>query len=499
MSDTVISYAPYETAYEFHKAIDLTVKAIMGPFGSGKSVACVNDLLYIAFRQKPNQERVRNTRFGIIRATYPNLKTTTKKTIELWIPPHLGRIKESVPMEGLFTIPLSDGTKARIELMLIAIDDETSIKKLRSTDFTAIWINEATEVSKEVFNAAIERKGRYPSNNLGTCTWGGVIMDFNMPPKGHWLNSLFNSPETPDDYKLFIQPPAAFKHISEDGIISYTVNPDAENLTQGGTRTIEDGLKYYEDQIRSKKTTGDLEGIDQLLCLMEVTAKHGKPVWSNFSHDLHVSKEVLTPINGLDTLIGIDTSGIHPAALIAQFVHGKWVVFDELYGEEAGFEEFVQGALLPILQVRYQQCSFNVVCDPANAKDSFKAMTPVAYLRECGLNAVVANTNQIRPRVEAVARLFSRTMAGLLFNKTCELCIASCGGGYVYKKLPVKGTVDEVYSAMPAKNNFSHIADALQYLALYIMKGDIVGVMTEEDERVKRILHQRMAAKRRIL
>lgn len=46
--------------------------------------------------------------------------------------------------------------------MLIAVDDETSVKKLRSTDFTAIWINEATEVSKEVFNAAIERKGRYP-------------------------------------------------------------------------------------------------------------------------------------------------------------------------------------------------------------------------------------------------------------------------------------------------------------------------------------------------
>lgn len=86
MSETVISYAPYETAYQFHRAVDLTVKAIMGPFGSGKSVACVNELLYIAIRQAPNNEGIRNTKFGVIRATYPNLKTTTKKTIELWIP-----------------------------------------------------------------------------------------------------------------------------------------------------------------------------------------------------------------------------------------------------------------------------------------------------------------------------------------------------------------------------------------------------------------------------
>jgi hypothetical protein len=481
MADKVLNYIPYDTPMRFHQATNMFVRAICGPFGSGKSVTCIQDLLYISMRQEPAADGNRYTRHGIIRASYPNLRTTTKKSMEMWYPSECGFIKETAPMEGNYRIPLPDGTTVVMELLLIAVEKAENVKKLRSTDFTAIWINEATEVSPAVLTAATERVGRYPSDRLGTCTAKGVLMDYNKPHRGHWLRTLFESANTPSNYAYFEQPPAGYKHISDDGLISYTFNPNADNLKVLG-------LDYYPNQVAAKQLVGDIDEIDQLVCMLDVDPKHGKPVFGTFDREIHVAKGVLKPIEGQDTIIAIDTSGVHPSAIIAQFMGQKWGIIDELYGEDSGFDDFIYGALLPVLSTRYKGSKMLAVCDPANARNSLTATTPVANLIEANIPATVAPTNKIKPRIEAGTQMLSRTTGGILISPNCEMLIAALAGGYVYKKLSISGTIDHTYSAEPEKNDHSHPADAFQYLSLHILR---VGDLDNNADEVRRAMQKR--------
>lgn len=489
MSTKHLNYIPYPTPMEFHFATNKFVRAICGPFGSGKSVTCVEELMFIAMRQEPAADGKRYTRFGVVRASYPNLRTTTKKTMEMWYPEECGTIKETAPMEGLYTVPLPDGTTVVMELLLIAVETAEDVKKLRSTDFTAIWINEATEVAQEVLTAATERVGRYPSDRFGTCTWKGVLLDYNKPPRGHWLRNLFESVDTPDNYQYFEQPPAAFKHISEDGIVTYTFNPEADNLKVLGP-------DYYPDQVAAKRLVGAFDEIDQLLCMLDVDSKPGKPVFVNFSRETHVAKSVLQPIEGQDTIIAIDTSGIHPAALIAQHLGRQWGIIDELYGDGTGFEDFIYGALLPVLTQRYRASRLLAVCDPANARNGFNATTPVANLIDARIPAIVAPTNALKARIEAGNQMLSRTMGGVLISPACELLIAALAGGYRFKKTTIAGTIDQTYAATPEKNQHSHPADAFEYLSLHILRA---GELDQNSDDVRRQMKTQMRIKKRVM
>lgn len=484
-----LNYIPYDTPMRLHRDVDMFVRGICGPFGSGKSVTCVEELMYIAMRQKPADDNVRYTKMGVIRATYPNLKSTTKKTMEMWYPSECGSIKETVPMEGKYRIPLPDGTIVQMELLLISAEDEDDVKKLRSTDFTAIWINEATEVTVDVLSAAIERVGRYPSDRFGKCTYSGILLDYNKPPTNHWLIDLFDSPDTPDNYRYYEQPPAAFKRESEDGIIAYEVNPEADNLKVLGP-------DYYPNQIANRKLRGDTDSIDQLLCMLRVDAKAGKPVFPTFERGFHVAKSIIQPILGQDVIIGIDTSGIHPAAVLSQFTGKKWAVVDELYGDETGMDDFIHAALLPVLQTRYPNCKPLAVCDPANARNSYNATSPVVNLQQAGIPAIIAPTNDPKARIEAGSKLLGKSYGGLLISPHCELLIMALAGGYRYRKLKIAGTIDVTYSSSPEKNEHSHPADAFQYLALQILR---MGDTDDRSSEVQRVLHNRLKVRTRVM
>ena len=485
-----LNYIPYPTPMLFHSQHHFMLRGICGPFGSGKSVSCIEELLFIAMRQAPAANKIRSVRFGVIRATYPNLKNTVRKDMLKWYPSECGGIKESVPMEGLYEIPLGDGTKIRMELLLLAAEDEADVKKLRSLNLTAIWINEATEVASQVLDAAIERIGRFPTGDDGLCTWGGVILDYNKPPRGHWLHKLIYDADLPDNYQFYEQPPAAFKTISDDGIITYELNLQADNLGN-----LVEG--YYQNQIDVRRRKGDFDGIDQLLCLLDVDDKRGKPVWAGFSRDRHVASAQILPIPGQDLLISIDTSGIHPAALFWQFTGHQWAILDELYGEGTGFEDFVYGALLPVIQTRYRMSSSVLaICDPADARNSLTATTPTATLQEANIPAKKAVTNNPKSRIEAVSQLLNRDSGGILISPNCELLITACAGGYRYKKTAISGTIDVTYSSSPEKNEWSHPADALQYGALHVLR---VGQLSENSDFIKRHMAQRIGVRKRVM
>lgn len=186
----------------------------MGPVGSGKSSACVTEILRRAAQQKPGPDGVRRSRFAVIRNTYGQLADTTRKTFEQWIPATVGGKRLGTWNEQRFTFTMEfihddgKGTKHPLhcEVLFRALDRPEDVKKLLSLELTGAYINEAREVPKHVLDVLETRIGRYPSKAEGGASWSGIWMDTNPWAAGHWGAKLFAKLGPRDGYALFRQP-----------------------------------------------------------------------------------------------------------------------------------------------------------------------------------------------------------------------------------------------------------------------------------------------------
>lgn len=483
---TTTTYNAYPTMVRFHEDYKKYNKRfVAGPPGSGKSVGNAIELLAIAVRQEPTPDGIRPTKFGVIRSTYGELERTTLETLKAWLPAKYTKINHSKPIRVRTSLPLSDGTTADIQFELIAIESVHDLGKLDSYEATAIWLNEMTGLPMELVGKAGERVGRYPPSNMwddgkNHCTYYGVIGDYNYPSKDHWLVSYLHEGELPPETMLYEQPPALLEHIDPDtGEATYTINPEAENLINLGN-----GKKYMDD-LHTYLRLGLYDMLQtRLLCRYGRAGGDGKRVFTNFDSEYHVSDHKIEPMKYTDTLISIDTSGIHPCALFWQNVRGHWQITDGIYGEEMGFEEFVDDVMTPLLTLRYPGCNVTCVCDPANARNSQTAITPTDLLNERGLNAITAPTNKFKERLQACEILLNKRDRGsLTISNHITLLIDALDGGYQYKKLQAVG-INTVFSTQPLKNKYSHWADAFQYGALHITTNTM---STEDLSLVKRL------------
>lgn len=464
-----ITYNPYKTLVKFHNALDYTYRFVAGSPASGKSVGNFMELLAIALRQEPTPQGIRPTRFGIIRSTYGELAETTLVTMKHWLPREYTKYTHGKPIKVHCVMPLPDGTTADIHFVLLAIATVDDLGKLDSAEFTAIWLNEMSGLPAEVVGKAGERTGRYPPSVMwddgkNHITYSGVIGDYNYPSRDHWIVSYLHlCDKMPENTILFEQPPALLEHVDDNGVVTYSINPEAENLVN-----LDGGKKYLKD-LATYQALGKQDMIEtRLLCRYGRAGGNGKPVVTNFA-PRHISETPLKPRLYTDTLISVDTSGIHPCALFWQYYQGAWQILHGLYGDEMGLEEFIADIISPLVTHRYEGCQILVVCDPANTRDARTATTPTELFRQYGYNAITAYSNRLKDRFQAVETLLNRHDKGrLLISPDVTMLIEALEGGYQYKKQRAVGLV-EVYSTTPLKNQFSHWADALQYGALHII------------------------------
>lgn len=177
---------------------DARVRVIMGPIGSGKSSGCVMEILRRAMQQEPGRDGIRRTRWAIIRNTYPQLRDTTQKTFEQWIPAQLGKWNNE---EYSFTLRFHD---VEAEVLFRALDRPEDEKKVLSLELTGAYLNELREIPQAIFDAIQGRVGRYPQMLDGGPTWFGVWGDTNPWHTGHWGQALFE--KRPEGMELYRQP-----------------------------------------------------------------------------------------------------------------------------------------------------------------------------------------------------------------------------------------------------------------------------------------------------
>lgn len=443
------TYIASPTMAKFHKS-DAFVRSLFGPIGSGKSVACVAEMMRIScFVQQPTPgTNVRESRWVVVRNTYRELMDTTIQTFFDWVPEHTGVFLKQ-DLKFTFKQALPDGTIVKAEFLFRALDKPDDIKKLLSLEVTGGWLNEAREIPKAIMDMLIGRLGRYPRkvDGLGGATRYCLLMDTNPPDSDHWYYKLFEE-QKPEGYEIFYQPSG--------------LSPEAENI-----KNLPDG--YYQKMQAGK----DQEWINVYVHGQYGFVQDGKPVWPEYKDDFHhTDKEIIVP-KSLTIHVGIDF-GLTPAAIFGvRTPTDQIIAFDELVAEDMDARTF--GRLLKQkINSEYSGYNFRFTGDPAgDFRAQSDSSTPFMMLAAEKIPAAPAWTNDPVIRIGAAAapmkRLDSAGNPGFLVGPKCKVLRKALSGGYKYRRIKVAG--DERYHDVPDKNRYSHPADGFQYLMLSLGEG----------------------------
>jgi hypothetical protein len=446
-------------------------RVIAGPVGSGKTTACIIELLRKALAQEKAPDGFRYTRFAVIRQTLKQLKDTVLKDCDTWLSARgLGVWKVS---EGTYHVRFDDVIS---EWVFIPLEDATDQARLLSMQLTGAWLSEVIEMKIDILGPIMGRLGRYPSGARGTCTWKGIIADTNMPTEMDAWQQFFSN--LPPEWQFFKQPGG--------------MEPDAENLNwlnQDGNTILlpEDhpvrlaqGRKYYENIINSGASP---EYITRYVNAEYGDDPSGMAVFkATFRPDFHAVPNTLV-LPSYPLLIGQDF-GRNPWSLIAQPDHmGRLVIHEEVAATNIGLEKHVEQSLRPKLyKSDYLGLRVAVVGDPAGvAKGTIAEESCFDALKRMGLPCFPAPTNDIEPRIRAVEALLGRQVNGgpaLLINREkCPMLVRAMSGGYRFTFAKQGGL--KVVPEKLDKEGFSHVADCLQYLAL-VVHGGLTGYITRQ-------------------
>lgn len=423
------------------------IRGIMGPFGSGKSSGCVAEIVRRSIQQRKHQG-VSHSRWAVVRNTYPQLRDTTIKTWMQWLPDGVwGTWHKS---ERTYVIDRIPGVRA--EVIFKALDTSREVRDLLSLELTGAWINEAREIDKAIYEGIQGRLRRFPRMQDGGATWSGLIMDSNPPDDDSWWYETFEEAK-PSNARLFKQPGG--------------MTQQAENLPNLHPN-------YYQDLAIGKSP----EFIKVYIDGQYGSVQDGMAVYSGtWSDGTHVRE--CDPIPGMPLLIGLDF-GLTPSAAIAQLApSGQLRVIDELVTEDLGIKRFVDQVLSPHLARNYSNYAVECSGDPAGLQRAqTDERTVFQVVAEAGFHISAPHTNDTASRVEAVRWFLTRLTDGqpaLVIHPRCKTLRKGFNGGYRFRRLAVSGP--ERYTSQPDKNRFSHVHDALQYLALRARSGGVVQVV----------------------
>jgi hypothetical protein len=447
-------YAAGPTIARFH-ASNAAVRCIRGPVGSGKTTACVFELIRRAREQAPGPDGIRRTRGAVVRNTAPQLETTTLKTFQDALPSTHCKISMDAPIT--VRIQFAD---VDCEMIFLALDNEQDVRKLLSLELTFVFVNEGREIPLPVLDQLTARAGRYPGARLGGCTWSGIVMDSNAPDVESWWYR-FAEVEHPPGWEFFAQPGG----LSPDAENLANLNQNAETLKLPANhpQRLKQGRAYYERISAGKSAdwirvyvNGDY-GFSQ----------DGRPVFSEYSDSVHCYSGPLEASPRDLLTVGVDFGLGGSAAAFCQREGDRWLIVHEMIVSDMGVESF--GRVLGMeLAERFPGCEVRVWTDPAGVQRSqVDERTPLGILKQLGLPARACPSQDLLLRLEAIRRPLTRLTDGKPAFQVFERCTKlrkALSGGYHYRRIYVGG--GERFHDLPEKDEHSHIVDALGYALL---------------------------------
>ncbi len=453
-----------------------------GPVGSGKSSGCIWHIVLNAMKQKVWYNETRFSRYAILRASYPALKSTVIKSWKNWFK-DMVNIVYDVPIRGELKFMHPDGkTLLDIELVFIALDREEDVNKLQSLELTGMHINETAEIARGIHQMSKSRINRYPQEP-GDETIRPVdpfiICDYNSVDTQHWLYKIAEE-EQPPKHGFYHQPPALLIVGNNDPRINpdepivdvdgnqYVINPEADNIRNVPS-------DYYQDQVYGARA----DWVNIMILNNYGQMQSGRPVYPEYQDPMHYSENPLVPLKGVPLIIGMDC-GLDPAAVFMQLSPtGQMLVLDELVAEDCSIHKFCADYLKPKLINEWAGFNYTIFVDPAAAQRSQndkRAATEIIGGRPPignGLAYKLGLTNNWVKRKESVVYGL-RKVDGFIISPKCPVLRKGFISGYHFpkKRLIVDPGSDQVhFHDTPEKNEFSHVHDALQYAVMELTGG----------------------------
>jgi hypothetical protein len=251
--------------------------------------------------------------------------------------------------------------------------------------------------------------------------------------------------------------------LTQDG--KYEANPAAENI-----RHLDGGYAYYFRQIAGKSKGW----IKSQILGQYATVSTGKAVYAEYNDDTHCRD--ISPNPKLPLVLGWDFGLEGNAVVFGQLSKlGQLVVVDELCSTRLGLDEFAETVVKPHIAMNYPKFQIRCVGDPSGAYGSTNtAESAFRILANRGFVLMPALSNDPMARIESV-RVFLNRMTvgqpGFLIDPKASTLRKALSGRYCFERVQVSNK--EIYKDRPVKDEYSHPADAMGYLALHITHVDL--------------------------
>lgn len=463
------------------------IDIIMGPAGSGKTVASCEKAVRLAGEYMPIcRDGWVRFKIAVVRDTYRDFARTALASWHEMFP--IGNPFQ-VSYEGGQDRPIKhrmhfevlrgrDLVKVDFMLETGAVGDHNVEAYIKGYELSAGWGNEVDLLDPRVPGLMFQRTGRYPPvkdiadrelervsrdgreamRKMGlTVAEGEIVLprvfygDMNPPDIDHPILVECGYGEHADKknpaYNFFHQPGG--------------LDPNAENPIGKPRSSYELEAKTQPEHIVRRMVHG-LPGYVQ----------DGKPVYPEFNQRLHVSLQNLEPTPGLGLTIGIDGGG-SPAATIGQpQPNGQDRLLAELVTEPGTGPTRFGMLLIELLMQRFPGTPLlGVYADPSafyggdKENDEFNFILTVQKILRCPIMPAPSNEPGIRHDAVrwGLTGLIDGVYPRYLIDPRCKKIIGGFGGHYKLTKQASVGGTDKL---AVVKNTYSHPHDAEQYRVL---------------------------------
>jgi|TARA_Y100000034_G_scaffold134568_2_gene203353 phage terminase large subunit len=405
MPELDIDYKPLPIQKGFHESAAL-FRAYVGGFGSGKTLCGCQEALMTCLSE-PGV-------FGLIaRWTYPELRDTTQRTFFEVMPKELMDRCTYKKSEEHLVFP--NGSEILFRYL------ENAEEMLKSLNLGFFYIDEASEVTEEIFLALL---GRLRQTNI---RWRRGWITSN--PNGHdWIYERFVSKdslakETKDNYELFHAPTRENIHLPED----YVQNLERNYPIEWVRRYLEASFDVFEGQI-----------------------------FTEFDSSLHVVDDFNVPADW-ERIAGFDYGLRNPTAilwLVADF-DGYCYIVDEHYEKEMSVEDHASAIK--------RRGDVPIFADPAVQTRGPTGDAVATLYADQGIALTPAN-NDVDAGINRIHEYLSPDQHGipkLRIFKSCKHLIRELQGyRWQPKKMGREGEPERPYKAN------DHAVDALRYAVM---------------------------------
>lgn len=456
---------------------------IIGPVGSGKTMAALQKGLRVAAMQggvkDENGITWRKARIGVIRESYPSLKSTTLKSWFNIVPESEGKFLWSAPFTHSFRKILRRDADGRpidvldVEFEFRAIGDQTVEEACRGWEVNAVIVDEADLQPSDLVPYLTGRIGRFSDLSPELVVDPQIIISMNMPDIENHAYVLAMDREieglTEED-KAQLSEALGGRELVETFIQPGGMEPDAENI-----HNLPNGRGYYVLQVAANKHKPGY--VDRMVHNKPVAMMYGKPVNGEFQHSAHVGQCIYNPRRKL--IVGIDQGLFAAAVGLQRDEYGNIRSLFEVVNLSDDRKRLLKVGptafgwkLRNAIIERYpaiEKEDIRFVCDPAAFAAGDREDNEHDWVLACqaALNLGKihkAKSNRAALRNEAIWRVQS-TRHGYQVDPSCRHLIKAHSGGYRYEKEDLK-TGETKGHVEIANTIYTHVADAEQYAAL---------------------------------